>query len=381
MRTSTIGELIGQNKGFGPGFDFLRIFLAFFILYGHAKWVAGSAPPDFLVGSSAAAEHISYPAWEGWRRPKHAAIVPMFFALSGFLVAGSAFRLRSVKQFMFFRVLRIVPALSVEVVLSALLLGPLLTSIALSDYLTSFEFYRYFGNIFGFVTFHLPGVFERNPVPNIVNINLWTLPAEFYCYLITAILMISMIFFNRFIFTLLFSIVSAIVVILSLSVGFGITLTTAPAHVLTYYFFTGCLFYHWKDNIPANMYLFLLIGIVTYFLLMFRSTVYIAPVFLTYVTVYIGAMNIPTPQLLKKNDYSYGMYLYGFPISQALIVVFPGLTGKGGVVVILTVIITTIFAALSWTFIEKPALRLKSKIKKINAGPIQPHTTDKSVII
>ena len=303
----------------------------------------------------------------------------MFFALSGFLVAGSAFRLRSVKQFMLFRLLRIVPALSVEVVLSAILLGPLLTSIALSDYLTSFGFYRYFGNIFGFVTFRLPGVFENNPVPSIVNINLWTLPAEFYCYLITAILMISQLFFSRFIFTVMFSIISVIVVILSLSVGFGITLTTAPAHVLTYYFFTGCLFYHWKDDIPANIYLFLIIGVITYFLLMFRSTVYIAPIFLTYITVSIGAMNVPTPQFLKKNDYSYGMYLYGFPISQALIVVFPSLIGKGGIVVILTVILATLFAALSWTFVEKPTLQLKSKFKKISAGHIQPHGIDKNV--
>ena len=53
------------------------------------------------------------------------------------------------------------------------------------------NFYRYFGNIFGFVTYELPGVFTDNPVPALVNGNLWTLPPEFYCYLVLSALMAS----------------------------------------------------------------------------------------------------------------------------------------------------------------------------------------------
>ena len=72
--------------------------------------------------------------------------------------------------------------------LSALVLGPLLTTLPLSKYFTDPQFFRYFGNIVGWITFYLPGVFQQNDPP-IVNINLWTLPSEFDCYVITAALM------------------------------------------------------------------------------------------------------------------------------------------------------------------------------------------------
>ena len=89
-------------------------------------------------------------------------------ALSGFLVAGSLERTRA-RQFVVLRALRLVPALAVEVTLSALLLGAFFTTLPLWRYLQSPELGGYFGNIVGFVHFTLPGVFERNPAPGVVN--------------------------------------------------------------------------------------------------------------------------------------------------------------------------------------------------------------------
>ena len=65
--------------------------------------------------------------------PQILIIVPAFFALSGFLVAGSAVRVRSVRTFIAFRALRILPALCVEITVSALILGPIVTSLSLHD--------------------------------------------------------------------------------------------------------------------------------------------------------------------------------------------------------------------------------------------------------
>jgi peptidoglycan/LPS O-acetylase OafA/YrhL len=117
-------------------------------------------------------------------------MVPAFFALIGFLVTGSALRLRATIPFLIFRLLRILPALLVEVTLSALILGAIFTTLPLSSYFHDPQFFRYFGNIVGWITFQLPGVFESNYV-SIVNVNLWTLLAELDCYLVTAALMIT----------------------------------------------------------------------------------------------------------------------------------------------------------------------------------------------
>ena len=58
----------------------------------------------------------------------------MFFCLSGFLVAGSLERCRTPISFAGLRIFRIFPALVVEVLLSALILGPLLTHYSLKMY-------------------------------------------------------------------------------------------------------------------------------------------------------------------------------------------------------------------------------------------------------
>jgi peptidoglycan/LPS O-acetylase OafA/YrhL len=55
----------------------------------------------------------------------------MFFALSGFLVAGSPERSKTLLTFLGLRAIRIYPALGVEVVLSALLIGTAVTTLPL----------------------------------------------------------------------------------------------------------------------------------------------------------------------------------------------------------------------------------------------------------
>ena len=191
----------------GPGFDLLRIVLAAYIFYGHTLWIAGGATSVVGVG---ALDSVVAPAqaltsvdngFSGWTRPFHVAAVPVFFALSGFLVTGSAMRLRTTSTFLAFRALRIFPALVMETFLCAGLLGAALTTLSIDRYLIDPVFFRYLGNMIGVVSFELPGVFEKNPVKDIVNANLWTLPVEFYCYLIIGALMFTRVLYNRMIFT------------------------------------------------------------------------------------------------------------------------------------------------------------------------------------
>jgi peptidoglycan/LPS O-acetylase OafA/YrhL len=83
-----------------------------------------------------------------------------FFALSGFLVAGSGMRL-STKNFLLNRAARILPALVADIVFAALLIGPLVTKLPVKQYFTDTTFFTYFLNITGWVQYSLPGVFEN----------------------------------------------------------------------------------------------------------------------------------------------------------------------------------------------------------------------------
>ncbi len=91
--------------------------------------------------------------------PCRDALVPMFFALGGFLVAGSLERNRLLSVFFGLRVLRFFPALATDVLLSSLIIGPALTTYTLSAYAADPRFSSYFLNVLGSVHFSLPGVF------------------------------------------------------------------------------------------------------------------------------------------------------------------------------------------------------------------------------
>lgn len=373
-RTETVDVVLRRNGGIGPGFDYLRLGLSAMIFIVHIGGIINGARTldRFAAPTVAASAAIDQAAgfggwlsawWSSFRPLRFAlsqAFVPMFFALSGFLVTASAFRLRNVKSFLLFRVLRIAPALSGEVLLSAFLLGPYFTTRELSSYFTDPQFFRYFGNILGFVTYELPGVFESNPEPRLINGNLWTLPGEFYCYLILSLGMATGLVYRRNVVTAL--VAAATVPLLIASIGFGYHDRTAE---IVYYFFIGCLFNHWKDRLPINAGLIAASLIASSIGFCYEQAMFITPVFLVYFTVAIGVINWPTIALIKKGDYSYGLYLYGFPICQAVVAGLPGLRDHPVSIRLLAAALTIICAVASWHLLERPTLGLKKRFGAI----------------
>jgi peptidoglycan/LPS O-acetylase OafA/YrhL len=61
----------------------------------------------------------------------------------------------------------------------------------------------------------------------------------------------------------------------------------------------------------------------------------------------------------KFGDFSYGMYIYAFPVQQ-MIVKYLGVMNTAANFIIVF-LITLFFAVMSWKFVENPALQLKSK--------------------
>jgi peptidoglycan/LPS O-acetylase OafA/YrhL len=360
FKSGTIGEMLGSHRGEGPGFGFMRLALAVTILVIHSKAFSGFRTYDAQGAALGAVE-----SWAGPSRPIYVVLVPAFFALSGFLVTGSAFRTKFTSTFLAFRGLRIFPALFVEVTLCALVLGPVFTSLPLRDYFTNPGFFRYFGNIIGWITLYLPGVFGRatNSI-DVVNGNVWTLPSEFHCYLIMAVIMATGLLYKRILLTL---VVGVVTIGLSLLNGFG-DFAARPFemanYTIVYYFFVGMLFFHWKDYIPMRWWIFVGSALVSYFFLYSKHTVFVAPVFVTYCIVFLGVAAIPEFKWLRNRDYSYGIYLYGTPIIQANIALFPFLRGHGYLTFAFALVSATAFAAFSWNVIEKPTLALKRRLPR-----------------
>ena len=60
---------------------------------------------------------------------------------------------------------------------------------------------------------------------------------------------------------------------------------------------------------------------------------------------------------MHAHDYSYGIYIYAFPVQQTLVSFWPEMALPA--YLLSTLVITVALAALSWHFVEKPALKLK----------------------
>jgi peptidoglycan/LPS O-acetylase OafA/YrhL len=373
FRFTSIGDALEKHKGVGPGFDLVRLLLAVAILYDHCFYIAvgpvGSSYAVTHAAQIAAAPEASGHVWHllhqirnlitGSSNDSHyyGMLVPMFFALSGFLVTGSAFRTRAVRSFLTFRILRIVPALFTEVTLSALVLGPALTVVSMQTYFTDPKLYSYFGNIIGRVRFQLPGLFLSNPVPDLVNRNLWTLPSEFYCYLIIAVLIATGLLFKRTLFSAFFA--AATVAINVVNIFAGYAESNHNLSFIVYYFFAGAFMYHWRQWIPFHPAFFAIAVVGTWYHFNGNHSILIFPILTTYIIVYLGTVDLPRIPVLQSGDYSYGIYLYGFPIAQALVAARPEFRGHGLWIFAVAGILTFAFAAMSWHFIEKGALKLK----------------------
>jgi peptidoglycan/LPS O-acetylase OafA/YrhL len=342
-------EKLALYGGTGPGFNFWRFSLSTLVLFLHTFFVCYGVKAEIshAVGSIG--------------RPIFMALLPVFFGLSGFLVAGSAIRTRNVATFLSFRALRLIPALAVETTLAALVLGPLMTAVPLSEYFTDKQFFAYFGNIIGRVRFELPGVFADSPVPSIVNMNLWTLHAELECYALMAIAIICGVLKRRVLALSLWAVVTIALTAWNARTGDFEPQSLYPTSIFVYSFCTCVVAFLWCDKIPVNRALFLAV-VATYGVLVYLpQTVFLVIPLLAYLMIYVGLSPLLNFRFLQRGDYSYGIYLYGFVIQQTLVSAFPAI-GHWWIIFPLALFGTVCVSALSWHTIEKPALRLKQVI-------------------
>jgi len=83
-------------------------------------------------------------------------------------------------------------------------------------------------------------------------------------------------------------------------------------------------------------------------------------------TVYIGLLNPQANRFLSSGDYSYGIYLYGYPIQQVVASGGPELQ-HWWMNVGITLPVALGIAVMSWHYIERPALSLRKHIGRVEA--------------
>jgi peptidoglycan/LPS O-acetylase OafA/YrhL len=281
----------------------------------------------------------------------------MFFALSGFLVSASLERTR-LHQFLTLRALRIVPALAVVVVLCALVLGPVFTTLPLTAYFMSPQFGAFFLNIVALVHVTLPGLFEHNPDPGFIASQLWTIPFEFECYVALAILSLLNLLRDRRAFARIIVLSALAATVCALLVSPVSPFNHVPGPVLVLCFLAAVSLYLYRDAIPCTPRLAVVSAIAAAVTLEMPNASYLAAFPVAYLTIWLGLRNPPG---IPFGDLSYGVYLIHFPIEQTIMHVVPG-ANSWQRLTLLTLPPTFVCAWLSWNLVERQILSRKALI-------------------
>ena len=344
----TIGARLTRLGGSATGFDYLRIGLATCVVVWHSLETSYSGGTSVRVWNDA--------------RCIVSLILPMFFALSGFLVCGSLIRTKSILVFLTHRALRLLPALFVEIILSALILGVSLTTLPHGLYFQSREFYLYFLNIVGDIHFYLPGVFLSNPLPGVVNKSLWTIPYELQCYLsVVVIFILGLSQHPRLFLGLVLLGIVGDTILVDAQASPILQIVGPPGRLLLFSFVCGLLLFLWRDRVPLSLPGFVFALVASLVLLSFPYTMLLAAVPVAYVTAWLGMTTPKRIPVLMDGDYSYGLYLFAYPLQQTYSYLFPGerhwwLNVGWGVGLGL------LYAAFSWHCVEKQVLGRRKHI-------------------
>lgn len=330
-------------------FDALRLFAALLVIFGHAFRLTGEAGPAF-AGANVATTGVK-----------------IFFVVSGYLVAQSWLRDPHPGRFLRRRLLRIMPGLVAVVALTAFVLGPMITNLPASAYFADQRTWLYLANLAFYPADELPGVFTANSAPHEVNGSLWSLAPELSMYLLLpAVAVVSLTLTGAY---RLFILAALLVTMVAL-------LVVLPAPELRQWLIYGTRVWAWFSVAPffligacfafcgwdrflnrwiASGLLLLLVLMPTLPLL--TELLLIAS--LPYIVLAFGTASAPLGgALTRRGDFSYGLYLYAFPIQQALVATVGTPGGALGNFAI-TAVLAGGCAALSWHMIEKPALRAK----------------------
>jgi len=362
--TGGIARSIGDAlAGHSNSLGFIRLVLASVVIFDHA-FPLGGFGEDPLYTLTHGQASLGTLAVDG------------FFAISGYLIAKSGMS-ADIVQFMWRRFLRIFPAYWAVLVMTAFVIIPIVWLAQgenLGDYFhlapdgpAGFVYGNFTLNI------HTYGIWDvfTNTTPygreihaSAVNGSIWTLIYEWNCYLLIGVLLVFGVLKNA---KIVVPIITAFLFILQ------VVLIVDPTQIqtfvpwlndqytitLTLTFMVGACIAVYSRKIPYSTGLGVLSALVFLYTVHYGGFQAIGVPAGVYLVLYLGAR---LPAVLQRvgsrNDYSYGVYIWGFLVEQILARV--GLYKLGYVpFAVGTLILSLGMAWLSWHVIEKRAMGLK----------------------
>lgn len=359
-RTTILVGLDGHNNALGV----MRLTLALAVIASHA-YPLGGFGIEPLVGILRAQDSLGGIAVAG------------FFAISGYLVLRSSLT-GDLLQFMWKRALRIFPGYWVALLVGVLAVGPavwLLEGRELGGYFLSGP-----GSVFSYLrnNFDLSigpwGVWDifsaTTPYgeatgASVLNGSIWTLTYEWSSYLAVAILLgLGLLRFTRLtvvIATVIFGVANVLYHVQpAIAAGsFGIVMDGYFAS-LGFLFFVGASLGAYAEKIHVNSWVGIATGLIVITSLFVGGWKIVGYVAMPYFLLWAATV---LPKKLhwigQKNDYSYGIYLYGFLVQQTT--AYFGLHRLGLIWwVAICMVVSFGLAWLSWKLVERPAINLKS---------------------
>ncbi len=332
-------------------FDTLRLCFAVFVIFSHSFDVTRGtdhAEPLFRLTSG----HATFGSIAVWS----------FFIISGFLITQSWQGTPRLGRFLQRRVLRIYPGFIAATFLCAVLVHP----IASPDKLSVFSYVRSTSHL---QLFSDPNAFANNPLPGMINASLWSISCEFWCYIATAIFGVTRLLSRRSVavgILMAFLLVDFLVFdVYHVAIEFktGVFLTMFP------FFQMGSIIRLFAKDIQirhsyAVIAMLLLIGS----LYVPHATMFAFPIVGSYLVMWLAYLpSLNALRLGRWGDFSYGTYLYAFPIQQLLALYFLPMLNPLRLFVIATPL-SVLAGVLSWHLVEKHFL-LRSTIRKLEENP------------
>ena len=222
-------------------------------------------------------------------------------------------------------------------------------------------------------------MFAANPYASIVNGSLWTLPIECGFYLALPLAALLGLLRPR---------AAAVLAALSfvaaypVAVWFGLSwarhgpffLQSAPLYpglwCLVFFLVGAALWVH-RDEVPLSGGLALCCVLALFASAGTVSASFVFQLTYPYLVIYAALARPCTERFTRPiGDLSYGVYLYAFPVQQAVIAWHDRPIGPEHLTVVATPIVLAC-AALSWWAIERPALLLKGPRRRSRGLPAE----------
>jgi peptidoglycan/LPS O-acetylase OafA/YrhL len=293
--------------------------------------------------------------------------VKIFFVISGFLVTQSWLARRSPTAFVVARTLRIYPALFAATLFTIVLAG-FSSALPWPAFLADPQTLDYAWRVaLGWDIVHrLPGAFPTNPFPHTVNGSLWTLPIELRLYVGVLAVGVAGLLARRLWWA---AAMAALVATFALRPDwFPLQPSERVVEELALLFGLGSLAWVWRDALPVS-----LAAAAAALLLVvldpggLARTILFAPLLAYVVLVLAYHPRLQWQAAGRVGDYSYGLYVYSFPVQQTLMQRVPTLEPAG--LFLLALPLSLVVAVASWHLLEAPALALKSRFVPSRTPP------------